>query len=317
MLSLFGDQGFQTVSLELEGVTNKWFVPRSKLKELKHALADGLSERYAECIANRRQAADEALAASIPRPQISDEARFSVKIDRLEALEDFGSFLSEHPDFPAAELVFEPKRAFLPSLIPKPSFKALIAFSHDRNVPVRLALPVVIRAWDEPILKGWLTSAAKAGLTRYEVANVGALQNLHEWELEGPETDLAGDFTLYALNTQATRFWGEHDIRMVALSVEDDLENITSHLKRWPWDLGIRPQAILFKDTPLFIAEACSLTALHNGCPTAKVCGYRTLEIESPAGERYSSRTNHANRSSMRKMLSASHIVARHFSISA
>ena len=153
--------------------------------------------------------------------------------------------------------------------------------------PVRIALPAVIRAWDEPLLKGWLTSAANAGLTRYEIANIGALQNLHQWGLDSAETDLAGDFTLYALNAQATRFWGEHDLHMIALSVEDDLHNITSHLARWPWELGIKPQAILFKDTPLFIAEACSLTALHNGCPTAKVCGYRTLEIESPAGDRY------------------------------
>ncbi|MEI6398546.1 MAG: hypothetical protein WCO71_07245, partial [Pseudomonadota bacterium] len=44
---------------------------------------------------------------------------------------------------------------------------------------------------------------------------------------------------------------------------------------------------ILYKDTPLFVAEACSLTALHNGCPTSKVCGYRTLEIENSKGERF------------------------------
>ena len=46
-------------------------------------------------------------------------------------------------------------------------------------------------------------------------------------------------------------------------------------------------QYIVFKDTPLFIAEACSLTAFHGGCPTADVCGYRSLEIENPEGERF------------------------------
>ena len=35
------------------------------------------------------------------------------------------------------------------------------------------------------------------------------------------------------------------------------------------------------------MAEACSLTALHNGCPSSKVCGYRTLEIENSKGERF------------------------------
>jgi len=33
------------------------------------------------------------------------------------------------------------------------------------------------------------------------------------------------------------------------------------------------------------MAEACSLTALHGGCPSAKVCGYRQLEIENAEGK--------------------------------
>jgi putative protease len=144
---------------------------------------------------------------------------------------------------------------------------------------------MVIRAWDEPLLKRWMTQARAAGLSRFEAGNIGALQLLEDWKLG--DIDLAFDFTLYAMNAEATRFWAERSGRMVTLSVEDDLKNLQTHLARWPWDTGVRPQAILYKDTPLFIAEACSLTALHNGCPTAKVCGYRTLEIESPAGERY------------------------------
>jgi putative protease len=112
-----------------------------------------------------------------------------------------------------------------------------------------------------------------------------SLRLLREWGLEG--MDLAGDFTLYALNAQATRFWAEQGIGRITLSVEDDRDNIESHLARWPRDTGVLPQAILYKDTPLFIAEACSLTALHNGCPTGKVCGYRTLEVEGPTGERF------------------------------
>ena len=49
----------------------------------------------------------------------------------------------------------------------------------------------------------------------------------------------------------------------------------------------VAPEVILYKDTPLFVAEACSLTALHNGCPSSQVCGYRTLEIENSKGERF------------------------------
>src|SRR5207253_1951805 len=116
---------------------------------------------------------------------------------------------------------------------------------------------MVIRAWDEPLLKRWLTHAAAAGIRRFEAGNLGALQYLEQWELLGGGADLASDFTLYSLNTEATRFWAERGITSVTLSVEDDLKNLSSHLSRWPWELDVRPRAILYKDTPLFIAEAC------------------------------------------------------------
>jgi len=64
------------------------------------------------------------------------------------------------------------------------------------------------------------------------------------------------------------------------------LKDTSSLLSHWP-DAKIEPVAILYKDTPLFVAESCSLTALHNGCPTHKVCGYRSLEIENSKGERF------------------------------
>lgn len=65
-----------------------------------------------------------------------------------------------------------------------------------------------------------------------------------------------------------------------------DAVNVRDHLSRWPVPPSLaRPQAILYQDTPLFMAEACSLTALHGGCPGAKVCQYRTLQIEGPEGK--------------------------------
>ena len=100
-----------------------------------------------------------------------------------------------------------------------------------------------------------------------------------------PNTDITADFTLYSLNTEALAVLAEHHIHRAAISIEDDGENIRQRLNNWP--AQISPQIILYKDTPLFIAEACSLTALHQGCPTAAICGYRTLEIENPKGERF------------------------------
>ena len=144
-------------------------------------------------------------------------------------------------------------------------------------------MPTVVRAWDEPVLKIWFKAAFDAGVRAYEVGNPGAIGLLKEWGM--PLTDLTADFTLYGLNREAIKHWQNEGVKEIALSIEDDAEDIGSLLEHWP--AGIKPQAILYKDTPLFVAEACSLTALHNGCPSSKVCGYRTLEVENSKGERF------------------------------
>jgi putative protease len=159
-----------------------------------------------------------------------------------------------------------------------------VAFRDKTKLRVRLAFPTVIRAWDEPVLRLWLQDAFKRGFTAYEIGNPGAIGLIREWGL--PADDLSSDFTLYAMNREAVAHWRDQGVVTQALSIEDDLEDLTSLLSNWPRN-GARPQVIAYKDTPLFVAEACSLTALHQGCPTNKVCGYRTLEIENSKGERF------------------------------
>ena len=188
------------------------------------------------------------------------------------------------PDLRLSELVFEPKRAFLGVVAPDELADTVCARAAALGVPLRIALPTVIRSWDEALLKRWLKAFKARGVTRFELGNIGALELLRAWGLS-EDADLVTDFSLYALNASAAEEWLRRGFGTVTLSIEDDRENLSKVLHSWP--AGLKAQAILFKDTPLFIAEACSLTALHNGCPTAKVCGYRSLEIENPAGERF------------------------------
>ena len=107
---------------------------------------------------------------------------------------------------------------------------------------------------------------------------------LKDWNVQA--SDISADFTLYTLNTEAALAASDLGISKIALSIEDDRSSIEDKLKQWP-KTAPEVQAILYKDTPLFIAEACSLTALHQGCPGSSVCGYRTLEIENETGERF------------------------------
>jgi putative protease len=139
------------------------------------------------------------------------------------------------------------------------------------------------------LLKLWLEAFVDLGGHCFEGGNLGAfplLDELRSSKTIASEWDISSDFSLYALNSEAVMMLQERGVRTAALSIEDDATNISSILAHWP-EGPIEPQVIVYKDTPLFIAEACSLTALHHGCPTAKVCGYRTLEIENEDGEKF------------------------------
>jgi putative protease len=286
--AVFGDDGFLAQSVAFSG-DRAWFVPRSLIKKLKHELTARLPAAYDEFLAARLARAAAAVAPTkrdaTPLPVTA--RRFAVKTDRLETLTAVAAYAKAHPHFPLYELVFEPKRAFLPELAAEALVDALKKAQVASGVPVRLAIPTVLRAWDEPLVMRWLTTAKEHGFTRLELGNIGAFRLLTGAGFKLEELDLAGDFTLYALSSVATRHWREQGLGKVCLSVEDDLENLRSHLERLAPDERAGMQAILFKDTPLFIAEACSLTALHDGCPTAKVCGYRTLTIANPKGETF------------------------------
>lgn len=284
--TIFGDAGFAATNVAFVGDRSaSWFVPRSLVKKLKHDLSSKLAAGYDGFLADRLDRALKAIATdSKPAtPRTRADRTFAVKTDRLETLKAVATYAATHPEFALTELVFEPKRAFLPELSPAALADELRQIATVAKVKLRLAVPTVMRAWDEPLLKRWLVVAKDAGFSSYEVGNVGAFRLLRDWDL--PTHDLASDFTLYTLNSCTSRLWREQGVSKIALSIEDDLGNLESHLERLAPDEREDMQAILFKDTPLFIAEACSLTALHNGCPTAKVCGYRTLTVSNPAGE--------------------------------
>ena len=43
---------------------------------------------------------------------------------------------------------------------------------------VRVALPTIIRAWDEALVSRWIKACADAGIRDFEVGNVGAFKYL-------------------------------------------------------------------------------------------------------------------------------------------
>ena len=277
---IFGDEGVYTEAFTFD-IAKNYFIPRSRLKDLKRRVENGLAVAAADVSLRHRDEAIAQIDGQEGSLSAVSQARYQLKIDRVEYLPWIAA--GRTAGTAIDEVVFEPKKMFLPDIKPESFINPLVAFARESGVKIRLAVPTVVRAWDEPVLSRWFKAAFDAGLTAYEVGNPGAIGLLKDWGL--PLVDITSDFMLYAMNREAVSHWKDQGVSRLALSIEDDAENLASLLGQWP--AGVVPQAILYKDTPLFVAEACSLTALHNGCPTSKVCGYRTLEIENSKGERF------------------------------
>jgi putative protease len=286
--SVFGGPGFKVKNLKFSS-EGAWFIPQKQLRELKARISSRLEDEVAQWQLKLCEKALFSLnAGRVIQNELSfSEQNLSVKIDRLEYLEPihkaFLKFRAEKMLVPF-EIIFEPKRAFLGTLAPEQFFESLLTAVSRMEVTVRLALPTVIRAWDEPVLKRWLTIAYTLGIRRFEIGNIGAKQLIDDLKFEN--IDISSDFTLYAMNQLAVKELKDLGISRYSLSLENDRDSLTKQWLHSDSD-GIVPESILYKDTPLFIAESCSLTALHGGCPSSQVCGYRTLEIANDEGEEF------------------------------
>lgn len=289
VFSAYGDAGLYSKSVDLNSNIERveeFFIPKKFLKEVKKDLVSLCESAYDDFIDSRLEIAKKGLLLSMDRVSVDEleEVSYSIKVDRLETAEA-ALKISKNLNLNVKELVFEPKRAFLPNLSGDQLASALTNMSQNYGIKIRAAFPTVIRAWDEALVSRWMKSLYNAGISRFEAGNIGVFQYLKKWGLT-PDS-LTSDFTLYSLNREAIRSLKDKGIQRAALSIEDDYNSIfalSSVLNKEELD---SLEYIVFKDTPLFIAEACSLTALHGGCPTSKVCGYRNLEIENPKGEKF------------------------------
>jgi putative protease len=246
------------------------FISKSTLKELKREFITWYLE-------NKKSKPVVSFEPNLVA-QLSVKPIISVKIDRPDLFDFFDLPQNDRPD----EIIFEPKKAFLQSsgssVLQQLQSKAL-----STGVRLRIGLPLILRSWDEPYIRSLITTALELGIVYFDCPNIGALKFLQKLSLD-TKLDVTGDFAVYALNSVAVEQILDLGFSKCTLSIEDDKENLKNLL---PYVDSSKVKAILYKDTPLFIAESCSLTALHNGCPTSKVCGYRTLVIEGEDKEQY------------------------------
>lgn len=305
-LRIFGDWSLEAQSFRIHHLPQDLFVKRSAIKNLKRTLGPQIAGSYHKWLENRikqyhvdrHSSQTEDPSRALDPPTLTDHAcpSFVVKTDDLALVDALGGFLGSNPHawHQVKEVIFEPKKGRLEQVRPE-HFLQRLGPLKGSGIPWRLALPTVMRGWDEPLVKLWITAALDMGCRRFEIGNLGSLEFVRQLStshgVDAGELDIHGDFTLYALNSQATSYLKSLGLKGVSLSIEDDRPNMEAHLAQLArlktFEKDFKLTLIAYKDTPLFIAEACGLTALHGGCPTAKVCGYRTLEVENTEKERF------------------------------
>ncbi len=208
-----GDTDWQLGELTLEG--DPVFVPVSVLNDARRRLISDFSSLGPA--AGSRFHHVEAFPSTPVLPAIC----WSVKSRVFQCLDGIDEFVLE----------IDPAR-------PEEIEKAL-AFYADK---LRLALPVIIR--DEDIAAFRKLIASLPNQQKWEAANVGGL-NL----LQG-KADVAADWPLYTLNTQAALQWNEQGVQQFVLSPEDDAENWAALIEQ----LGGAAIIPVYQHTPLMIS---------------------------------------------------------------
>lgn len=144
---------------------------------------------------------------------------------------------------------------------------------------LRLALPVIVRAWEERELAAKIAALHGRGFRRWQAANLAA------WDfLRGAARDsLTADWTLPVFNAAAVMQFMEMGAERVTLSPEDGGANLAGLLRRF----GERLTVVMYQDTPLFISENCPDAALAGACPGTAACRAGGREVVAAKGGRY------------------------------
>jgi putative protease len=248
------------------------FVPVSRLNEARRELMEALERALSAEAAARVAAARSELRPEAAAPA-GDGAAWTIKVDRLEALEAFEAQDFEALDEVVLDLGHEPLRG----LVERLEALARRAGGPDR---VRLGLPLIVRSWEEKGLRARVEALRAAGHLRWELTNVAswALLGIAPGDPRG--LDLSSDWSLYAVNRGSVRQLRDMGVRRVTLSTEDCFSNLAALLAQ----LGPAASVVVYEDSPLFISESCPYANLRGGCPGPAHCAFETMELTSSHG---------------------------------
>ena len=244
------------------------------------SLLNGLRRELVERLETALAAAKSARLARICAESCAPESRasgsgagalgWSVKADDPCALADF-----EPSDWAGLEEVTLEAR-------PGPGFRKNLEAVAERagRQRVRLALPLLVRAWERAALEKLIRELLAAGWSKWEAPGLGAWPMLKR--LGGLDLDWAADWTVYALNRQAVLQAFELGARRVTLSPEDGLDNLKGLLA----EFGARATIVVFQDTPLMISESCIRANSLGQCGGDRSACSEPMELAAPRADK-------------------------------
>lgn len=244
-----GNTRFELGEFKL-GNSDRVFVPVSLMNELRRELVERLEAAWVSARAERinlisSESCPPECQSSAACPGAPD---WSIKTDDPSALADFEP--SDWAGVEEAVLEVRPGDAFLKGL-------DAVAARVGRE-RMRLALPLLVRAWEAAPLEQMLRKLLAAGWSKWEAPGLAAWPLLKR--LGGCGLDWTTDWTMYVLNRQAILQALELGAGRVTLSPEDGLGNMQSLLS----EFNTRATVVVFQDTPLMISEFC-IRATRNG----------------------------------------------------
>ena len=267
--SKLGDTPFELRQLDHAGPP--LFVPVSQLNILRRDLTSALEQQLREAREKHVEQAISSLSLLNPEPRpLSPGTKtpaFLLKTDQPSAL------LAAFPggDVPRlTELIIELGRESTDAI------DSVLAQLPPR-IAVRLALPMITRAWDREDLLAQIRHFFDAGHRRWEAANLSALDFIPRAD----DLDLSADWPLYTLNSAALAELRERGLSRFTVSPEDTAENISALAARQPFAL-VWP---VHRDPPLFISESCPRAAQMGRCPGPKNCDFTEQSFTSKTGE--------------------------------
>ncbi len=255
------------------------FVPVSLLNALRREAAEQLDQLLQAAHAQRVQG----ILLELERPSARAPAspaplKWAIKVDRFDSLDDFPVEAMAALD----EVVLNIGQAGAPAI--QQTLELWTRhIPHDR---IRLALPLITRAWEEKALRQTIAALREAGWTKWEIANPSG------WAFLGvdPSTgepqhyplEICTDASVYVMNRQAAQQALDMGAERLTLSPEDGFSNMKRIIEAFPEESCV----ILYQDVPLFISESCALANLAGACTGKGACSTSPMEMSNPKGER-------------------------------